>query len=100
MTDTVLDMALTTAVIFNGGTFGSIDAAPESGSFDTSLDHDWFAVSLIAGHDYVFSGLAMLGSGSLNDVAVALRDSSRNILDSQGVVDSGSAGSSFSYTAT
>jgi hypothetical protein len=48
MTDTVLDTAATNGTLFAGGTFGTIDAVPESGSFDTSLDHDWFAVSLIA----------------------------------------------------
>ena len=98
MTDTVLDTAFTTAVISNGGTFGNIDAAPETGSFDTSLDHDWLAVSLIAGHDYFFSGLAI--SGTFNDVAIDLRDSSRTILDSQGVVDRGTSSSNFTYTAT
>ncbi len=101
MTDTVLDRASTNAVVFDGGTFGTIDTVPESGSFDTSLDHDWLAVTLIAGHDYEFSGRAVLGSGSLNDVAIDLRDSSRTILDSQGVVDAGtSAASMFTYTAT
>ena len=37
----------------------------------------------------------------MNDVAIDLRDSSRTILDSQGVVDAGAhATSSFTYTAT
>jgi hypothetical protein len=99
MTDTVLDTASTNAVVFDGGTFGSIDAVPESGSFDTSLDHDWLAVSLIAGHDYVFYAYGI--SGNLNDVALDLRDSSRTILNSQGVVDPGAnITPMFTYTAT
>jgi hypothetical protein len=85
-----------------GTTTGRIDGMPESGSFDTSLDHDWFAVSLIAGHVYTFSAQATPGpSDNLNDVAIDLRNSSRTILDSQGVVDAGAnASSSFTYTAT
>jgi hypothetical protein len=100
--DTVLDTASTNASLTMGGTTsGRIDGVPESGSFDTSLDHDWFAVSLVAGHSYTFSGTAVRGSGNLNDVAIDLRDSSRIILDSQGVVDGGpNAASSFFYTAT
>ncbi|HEY4404550.1 MAG TPA: NF038122 family metalloprotease [Xanthobacteraceae bacterium] len=99
MTDTVLDTASTNAVVFAGGTFGTIDAVPVSGSFDTSLDHDWLAVGLIAGHDYVFSGMAV--SNTLDDVAIDLRDSNRTILDSQGVVDAGPGSRPmFTYTAT
>jgi hypothetical protein len=99
MTDTVLDTASTNATLFAGGNFGTIDAVPETGSFDTSLDHDWFAVSLIAGRDYVFSAMPI--SGTLNDVAIALRDSSRTILNSQGVVDAGpNLTSRFTYAAT
>ena len=39
MTDTVLDTALTNASLVSGGntTPGTLDAVPESGSFDTSL---------------------------------------------------------------
>jgi hypothetical protein len=97
--DTVLDTASSTAsLIAAGGTFGEIDAVPMSGSFDSSLDHDWFAVNLIAGHDYRFSALA--ASGTLNDLAIDLRDSSRAILNSQGVVDTGINGPFFTYTAT
>jgi RTX calcium-binding nonapeptide repeat (4 copies) len=99
MTDTVLDTASTNAVVFDGGTFGTIDAVPESGSFDTLLDHDWLAVSLIAGHDYVFYAYGI--SGNLNDVALDLRDSNRTILDSQGMVDPGAnITPMFTYTAT
>jgi len=55
MTDTVLDTSSTNASLtMNGLVFGSIDAAAASGSFDPSFDHDWFAVSLTAGHSYVF----------------------------------------------
>ncbi len=97
--DTVLDTALTDAVVFDGGTYGNIDAVPTNGSFNTSLDHDWLAVTLIAGHDYVFTGMAV--SDTLNDVAIDLRDSSRTILNGQGVVDAGpSFRSMFTYTAT
>ena len=56
-TDTVLDTASTNASLTIGGgaNLGTIDAVPESGSFNTSVDHDWFAVNLTAGHDYAFS---------------------------------------------
>ena len=55
--DTVLDTASTNASLVFGGTanLGTIDAVPVNGSFDTSLDHDWFAVNLTAGHNYAFS---------------------------------------------
>jgi hypothetical protein len=100
-TDTVLDTAATTATLQVGvpdGASGSIDATPMSGSFDTSLDHDWFAVNLTAGHHYTFSAVG--ATGGLNDVAIDLSDASRNILNSQGVVDGGTNGTAtFTYTA-
>ena len=102
--DTVLDTASTSANLTMGGTTaGRINAVPESGSFDSSLDHDWLAVNLVAGHVYTFSAQAQLGTFNekLNDVAIDLRDSGRTILDSQGVVDAGPhAISTFTYTAT
>ena len=56
MADTVLDTASTNAsLVMNGTVTNTIDAAAMSGSFSTSFDHDWFAVSLVAGHSYSFS---------------------------------------------
>ena len=82
-------------------TTGRINGVPESGSFDTSIDHDWLAVSLIAGHHYTFSAQTVRLADNLNDVAIDLRDSSRTILNGQGVVDGGvNRTSSFTYTAT
>jgi hypothetical protein len=102
--DTTLDTASTNASLTMGGTSnGRINGAPESGSFDTSRDHDWWAVSLLAGHSYTFSAVKWPGalSDNLNDVAIELRDSNRTILDSQGLVDGGAiTPSSFTYTAT
>ena len=101
--DTVLDTASTNASLTIGATAtGTISAVPESGSFTTSLDHDWFAVNLIAGHVYTFSAQATpSASDNLNDVAIDLTGSSRTILDGQGVVDAGAnAASSFTYAAT
>jgi Ca2+-binding RTX toxin-like protein len=99
MADTVLDTASTNAsLVMNGTVSNTIDAAAMSGSFSTSFDHDWFAVSLVAGHSYSFSAHGT--SGSLNDVAIDLQNSSRSIQNSQGVVDGGVNGTaSFSYTA-
>src|SRR5712672_1519006 len=99
MTDTVLDTSSTNVSLsMNGVVFGSIDATAVSGSFDPSFDHDWFAVSLTAGHNYAFSAFST--SGTLNDMAIDLRDASRNILNSQGVVDGGiNRSASFVYTA-
>ena len=100
--DTILDTASTTASVpMNGLSFGVIDPLPESGSFDTSLDHDWFAVTLTAGHKYSLEASTTF-SGNLNDLAIVLRDANRNILNSQGVVDSGVnafSSAQFVYTA-
>jgi FG-GAP-like repeat len=99
--DTVLDTAATNASLSLAGASGRINGMPESGSFNTSLDHDWFAVSLIAGHDYTFSAQGTISSTSnLKDVAIDLRDASRAILNSQGVVDAGANTAGFTYTAT
>ncbi len=101
--DTVLDTASTNASLTIGGvTTGRINAVPEGGSFTTSLDHDWFAVSLLAGHIYKFSAQSTFNTlDNLNDVAIDLRNSSGTILDSQGVVDAGAhVTSSFTYVAT
>ena len=103
LSDTVLDTAATTAefssfIVRGGSTTGVLGVTPMAGSFDTSLDHDWIAVTLEAGHHYTFSALGT--SGSLNDVAIDLRDTNRNILNSQGVVDGGPNGTAtFTYTA-
>jgi hypothetical protein len=95
MTDTVLDTASTDASLTFGGNSnpGTIDAVPENGSFDTTIDHDWFAVNLVAGHDYEFS--AQSATIGLNDVAIVLRNSSGTVLNSPGIFENG-----FTYTAT
>src|SRR5205085_9712277 len=50
-TDTVLDTASTNAGLTMGGTTtGKVNGTPESGSFNTSLDHDCFAVTLTPRH--------------------------------------------------
>jgi RTX calcium-binding nonapeptide repeat (4 copies) len=101
--DTVLDTASTNASLTIGATAtGAISTVPESGSFTTSLDHDWLAVNLVAGHVYTFSAQATFSaSDNLNDVAIDLRSSNRTILDSQGAVDAGAnAASTFTYAAT
>src|ERR1700683_369572 len=84
----------------NATTTGTIDATAMSGSYDTPVDHDWFAVSLVAGHSYTFSAVGT--SGTLNDVAIDLRDANRDILNSSdAAVDGGVGGTaSFTYTAT
>src|SRR5579883_170219 len=99
--DSVLDTAATTGQLLgsNTPTFGNIDATPMSGSFDTSLDHDWYAVSLVAGDHYTFSAVGM--SSTLTDVAIDLVDANRNILNSQGLIDGGLNGTAtLTYTAT
>jgi hypothetical protein len=98
--DTVLDTAATTVTLSPGSApSGKIDATPMSGSFDTSLDHDWYAVNLIAGAHYTFTAVGT--SGTLNDVAIDLTDANRNIVNSQGLVDGGPNGTAtFTYTAT
>src|SRR5262252_792482 len=101
MADTVLDTSSTTGVLTSTSFFvnGTIDATPESGSFDTTLDHDWYAVTLTADHTYTFS--AFTTAGPLNDVAIVLRDANRNILNSHRVVDGGPNGqASFRYSTT
>src|SRR5579883_157534 len=97
--DTVLDTSATTASLtMNGTVTGTIDALPVSGSFNTSIDHDWFAVSLTAGERYTFSAQGTLGSG-LSDVAISLMDANRTVVDDQGVVDGGSTNSTITFTA-
>ena len=91
-TDVVLDTAATTGTLpVNATLIGTIDAVPESGSFNTLLDHDWYALSLVAGHSYWFSlsPFSFSPPATLNDVALDVRDANRNILNTQGVVDSG-----------
>src|SRR5215468_8960018 len=99
-TDVVLDTAATNSSLpMNATLIGTIDPMLEGGSFDTSRDHDWYAVSLTAGHTYNFSALGFVLS-TLKDVAVDLRDANRTILNIQGVVDSGLNGTAiFNYTA-
>ncbi|MCG2673262.1 pre-peptidase C-terminal domain-containing protein, partial [Bradyrhizobium sp. GCM10023182] len=98
-TDTLLDTTATIGVLTVGGTTtGAIDAAPMSGSANTSFDHDWYKVNLTDGHRYSFS--AQGTSGSLNDVAIDLRDTTGNNLVTS-VVDGGANhAASFSYTPT
>src|SRR5579872_794205 len=90
--DVVLDTAATTSTLpVFGAILGTIDAVPESGSFNTLLDHDWYAVSLVAGHAYAFSAslFPFFTPETLNDLAVDLSDANRNILNTQGIVDGG-----------
>src|SRR5215813_513518 len=99
MSDDILDTSATSASLtMNTSRVGIIDAIPESGSFDLSLDHDWYAVSLTGGHTYQFLGTG--GSFTAIDIAIDLKDASRHILDIQGVVNSDANGNaSFYYTA-
>jgi 3-methyladenine DNA glycosylase Mpg len=93
-TDTILDTVNTTGTLSSAAT-GAIDATPMSGSANTSFDHDWYKVTLTAGHSYTFSANGT--SGTLNDVAIDLRNSSGTLVNS--VVDGGANGTaSFSYT--
>jgi hypothetical protein len=95
-TDTVLDTTTTSGSLAVGGAAtGKIDAVPISGSANTTFDHDWYKVTLTANHSYTFSAVGT--SGTLNDVAADLRDSSGTLKTS--VVDSGVNGTAtFSYT--
>ncbi|MGO9740455.1 MAG: putative Ig domain-containing protein [Roseiarcus sp.] len=96
--DAVLDTASTNASLTMNGTItNAIDAVPESGSANMSFDHDWFSAHLVAGHSYTFSATGT--SGTLNDVAIDLRDASGEIVNSENVVDGGPNGSpSFIFT--
>src|SRR5262249_22009963 len=77
--DTIPDGPSTTSSLtMNGTVLSEINLVPASGSSNVSLDHDWFAVSLTAGHDYSFTASSFPPSG-LIDVAVALRDANGNI---------------------
>src|SRR5581483_8549826 len=98
-TDTIIDTASTAAVLTTNGAVGTIDATAMAGSYDSSADHDWYAVSLTASHTYAFTAKGI--SGTLNDVAIDLRDANRNILNASGAaVDSGPGGTaSFTYAA-
>ncbi|MFC2970485.1 hypothetical protein ACFOES_20495, partial [Acidimangrovimonas pyrenivorans] len=72
-TDNALDTVSSTAnLTMDGTTIGTIDAIPISGSYDTTVDHDWFKVILSAGHDYHFS--AQPTAATLDTVAIDLRD--------------------------
>jgi serralysin len=102
--DTALDTTSTKATLMMEGlpNLGRIKGVPESGSLDTSPDHDWWAVSLVAGHHYTFTAWIVAAvSDTLSEVAIDLRDSSGTILNSQGVVDAGPVFQTrFTYTAT
>jgi len=94
--DTVLDTPATTASLtMNGQVTGTIDALPASGSFNNVVDHDWYAVNLTAGERYTFTAS---GTG-LSDVAISLMNANRTVVDTQGVVDGGSTGSTITFTA-
>src|SRR5438874_336276 len=81
----------------DGTSNGTIDAVPESGSANTSFDHDWYKVVLTAGDSYAFSAQGV--SGSLNDVAIDLRDPSGTLIPSTGPTDGGPGGTArFTYT--
>ena len=98
--DVVLDTTGTAyGLTINGTISNTIDPTPMAGSANTSFDHDWFAVNLTSGHSYTFSAHGT--SGTLNDVAIDLRDSSNAIVDPSGVVESGVGGTAtFNYTAS
>src|SRR5262249_34903201 len=66
------------SLLINGTIVSTIDAVPESGSANTSFDHDWFRVSLTAGHSYHFA--AQSTSAALTSLAIDLRGSSGNTL--------------------
>ena len=95
--DTVLDNTSTTATLsVPGAATGIIDPVPMSGSSNTSFDHDWWRVTLTAGHQYTFSATGASDT-PLNDIAIDLRDSSGNLLTN--VVDGGTNGTaSFAFT--
>src|SRR5690349_16916341 len=97
MSDTLLDTTATIGVLTVGGAASATsDAVPMSGSANTSFDHDWYKVTLTAGHSYSFS--AQGTSGTLNDVAIDLRDTGgSNFVTS--VIDGGVNGTArFNYT--
>jgi hypothetical protein len=69
----------------NPAQLGTIDSSGGrlTVSIETSGDHDWYATTLVAGHNYVIrnSGSAT-GNGSLSDPNVGLRDHHGNLLAS------------------
>src|SRR5665811_2017450 len=79
--------ATTGVVAVNGSTTGTIE---------TSLDSDWFAVTLTAGHTYAFkSEGASTGQGSLLTPYIALLDSGGN-----SVISNGDGPAGLTYTVT
>ena len=91
-TDTIPENTSTTVTLSVAQTItGTIDPADVSGG----TDHDWYKVTLTAGHTYVFS--AGLVSGNLGTVAIDLRDSNGTLIANT-LVDS--TAPSFTYTPT
>ena len=71
------------------------------GTIDTTGDHDWYRVTLVAGQTYTFS--TILGGGGLSDSILALRDASGALIAQNDDAVSGSSSYLFSeitYTAT
>lgn len=90
MADTIAGDASTTATLTVGSTLNS--------AIDTSGDHDWVAIDLVAGESYAFS-LTGVGPSGLSDPKLHLRDSDGNILTTN---DDGGPGlnSLINFTAT
>ena len=81
--------ATTTASITIGGTY--------TGSLETNGDHDWIAVTLVAGQKYTFT-LDGVGSNALEDPYLYLRNSSGTLLAEND--DYGTRDSRIVFTAT
>lgn len=84
MPDTILGNATTKAVVTVGSSVSS--------KIDTLGDHDWFSISLSAGHSYIFNlngaGASKLADAYLslyssNSTLIAVNDDANNTTDSQ-----------------
>ena len=85
----------------NTGTSGRLSiGGSRTGNIETTGDHDWFKVTLTAGHEYQFDleGSPTAG-GTLSDPILRLRNSSGSLISTN---DDGGTGlnSQISYTAT
>jgi len=69
----------------------------QTGVINTVGDHDWFAVTLVAGQSYVFT---QTGNGTLSDTYLGIRNSVGTLMavDDDGIAPGG--GSLLRYTAT
>jgi len=83
----------------NGTQTGTIESAPEAGSQNTTVDHDWFQVSLIAGQTYTFGAAVTSGltTDYLGSAAIDLRTPSGALISN--TLDD-SVAPTFTYTAT